>query len=101
MSSRPVLIDVHTHVYTPAYCDLMRARDATNQIPLIRKDSDGQEKVILLKEEAEKGGSNSAGRPIGPQYWDRKEKIKFMDTHGIDVSVSKNLDLDLAVRVWC
>lgn len=22
------------------------------------------------------------------QYWDRDEKIKFMDTHGIDVSVS-------------
>lgn len=88
MSSRPLLIDVHTHVYTPAYCDLMRARDGTNQIPLIRKDDNGQEKVILLKEEAEKGGSNSSGRPIGPQYWDRNEKIKFMDTHGIDVSVS-------------
>ncbi|GAA5972586.1 hypothetical protein JCM11641_001913 [Rhodosporidiobolus odoratus] len=81
--TRPLLVDIHTHVYPPSYADLMRRRD---QIPKIIKTAGGQEMCILLKEEEGKG-ANSKGRPVGPQYWDRKEKIKFMDTHGIDVSV--------------
>jgi len=63
--------------------DLMRRRE---QIPKVIKDNGGNEMVVLLKEEEGKG-ANSKGRPVGPQYWDRAEKIKFMDTHGIDVSV--------------
>ncbi|KAI5481326.1 hypothetical protein MNV49_004948 [Pseudohyphozyma bogoriensis] len=79
--TRPLLIDVHTHLYTDSYVELLRKRD---EIPIVKRDAQGQERVILLKEEVESG---NAGRPIGPQYWDRDEKIKFMDTHGIDVSV--------------
>ncbi|BGP19170.1 hypothetical protein JCM10213_005824 [Rhodosporidiobolus nylandii] len=80
---RPLLVDVHTHIYPPSYMDLMRRR---TQIPKVIKNAEGQEMCVLLKEEEGKG-ANSKGRPVGPQYWDRKEKIKFMDTHGIDVSV--------------
>jgi hypothetical protein len=43
--------------------DMLRKRTT---IPLVHSDSDGQEKIILLKEEAEAGGSNSHGRPVGP-----------------------------------
>lgn len=82
--SRPLLIDMHTHVYLPSYMDLIRKRTT---IPRVHTAEDGQERVILLKEEEAGGGSHSQGRPVGPQYWDRKEKIKFMDTHGIDVSI--------------
>ncbi|GAA5820901.1 hypothetical protein JCM3770_004859 [Rhodotorula araucariae] len=82
-ATRPLLVDVHTHIYPPSYMDLMRRRE---HIPKVIKGSDGQEMVVLLKEEEGKG-ANSKGRPVGPQYWDRSEKIKFMDTHGIDVSV--------------
>ncbi|GAA6023626.1 hypothetical protein JCM10207_005090 [Rhodosporidiobolus poonsookiae] len=81
--NRPLLVDVHTHIYPPSYMDLMRKRSS---IPKIIKNQEGQEMVVLLKEEEGKG-ANSKGRPVGPQYWDRKEKISFMDTHGIDVSV--------------
>lgn len=69
--------------YPPSYMDLMRRRE---QIPKVIKDTEGKEMVVLLKEEEGKG-ANSKGRPVGPQYWDRAEKVKFMDTHGIDVSV--------------
>ncbi|GAA5821813.1 hypothetical protein JCM11251_001038 [Rhodosporidiobolus azoricus] len=81
--TRPLLVDVHTHVYPPSYANLMRRRD---KIPKIITGADGQEMVVLLKEEEGKG-ANSKGRPVGPQYWDRTEKLTFMSTHGIDVSV--------------
>ncbi|GAA5954981.1 hypothetical protein JCM21900_005956 [Sporobolomyces salmonicolor] len=83
VAARPLLVDVHSHVYPPSYMNLMRKRA---QIPKIIKGADGGERVVLLKEEEGKG-ANSKGRPVGPQYWDRDEKIKFMDTHGIDVTV--------------
>ncbi|CEQ41701.1 SPOSA6832_03455, partial [Sporobolomyces salmonicolor] len=82
VAARPLLVDVHSHVYPPSYMELMRKRA---QIPKIIKGADGGERVVLLKEEEGKG-ANSKGRPVGPQYWDRDEKIKFMDTHGIDVT---------------
>jgi hypothetical protein len=43
--------------------DLMRKR---TDIPRVHTAPDGQEKVILLKEEAHGDGSNSQGRPVGP-----------------------------------
>ncbi|GAA5853756.1 hypothetical protein JCM8547_007436 [Rhodosporidiobolus lusitaniae] len=82
-TTRPLLVDVHTHVYPESYLNLMRRRD---QIPKIIKNTEGKEMVVLLKEEEGKG-ANSKGRPVGPQYSDRSEKIKFMDTHGIDISI--------------
>ncbi|BGP10539.1 hypothetical protein JCM10049v2_006431 [Rhodotorula toruloides] len=82
-STRPLLVDVHTHIYPPTYMNLLRRRE---QIPKVVKNNEGNEMVVLLKEEEGKG-ANSKGRPVGPQYYDREEKIKFMDAHGIDVSV--------------
>ena len=43
--------------------DLMRKRQA---IPRVYMGDGGQERMILLKEEEAAGGSNSAGRPVGP-----------------------------------
>ncbi|KAG9049653.1 hypothetical protein FS837_009624 [Tulasnella sp. UAMH 9824] len=45
------------------------------------KGSETEERLVILNDEP--GG----GRPVGPQYWDRGEKLKFMDKHGIDISV--------------
>ncbi|GAA6058675.1 hypothetical protein JCM10212_004086 [Sporobolomyces blumeae] len=82
-SPRPLLVDVHSHIYPPTYMELLRKRE---RIPKILKDDKGNERVVLLKEEEGKG-ANSKGRPVGPQYWDRDEKINFMDLHGIDATV--------------
>ncbi|KAF8076593.1 hypothetical protein FPV67DRAFT_1406072 [Lyophyllum atratum] len=77
-----LLVDIHTHVYLPRYAALLRTRSA---VPLIRSSAtrDGKldERLLILDHEP------SGGRPVGPQYWDREEKLKFMDKHGIDVSV--------------
>ena len=65
--------------------DLLRSRD---KIPYVKSFPDnpeaGERLVILPAEDTE---STSRGRPIGPDYYDMKRKLAFMDTHGIDVSV--------------
>ena len=40
--------------------------------------------MILPAEDTE---STSRGRPVGPEYYDINQKIAFMDTHSIDISV--------------
>jgi len=75
--SKP-LLDVHTHVYLPRYAAVLRSRSVA---PKILSTPSGDERLLILENEP------SGGRPVGPQYWDRNEKLKFMDLHGIDVSV--------------
>ncbi|KAG8928305.1 hypothetical protein FRC02_007087 [Tulasnella sp. 418] len=40
-----------------------------------------EDRLLILEDEP------SGGRPVGPQYWDRDEKLAFMDRHEIDISV--------------
>nr|OQO27051.1 hypothetical protein B0A51_07392 [Rachicladosporium sp. CCFEE 5018] len=79
------VVDVHTHVYPPKYMDLLRSRTA---VPYVRSFPDnpaaGDRLVILPAEDTE---STSRGRPIGSEYFDIKQKVAFMDQHGIDISV--------------
>ncbi|KAI0082420.1 amidohydrolase 2 [Panus rudis PR-1116 ss-1] len=78
-----LLIDVHTHVYLPRYASFLRSRTQVPRIFSRTNPASGQpeERLLILDNEP------SAGRPIGAQYWDRDEKLKFMDRHGIHVSV--------------
>lgn len=93
-----MLVDIHTHVYLPRYAALLRSRSS---VPFIRSKitSDGktEDRLLILDHEP------SGGRPVGAQYWNREgsshlcygilidiatiEKLRFMDNHGIDVSV--------------
>lgn len=65
--------------------DLLRAR---SKVPYVRSFPDnpaaGDRLVILPAEDTE---STSRGRPIGPEYYDVRQKLAFMDAHGIDISV--------------
>ncbi|KAJ7490375.1 hypothetical protein B0H11DRAFT_2401170 [Mycena galericulata] len=70
-----LVADVHTHVYLPRYC------------ALLRHDGKPDDRLLILDHEP------SGGRPVGPQYWDRDEKLKFMDRHGIDLSVVRRKPL--------
>lgn len=78
----PPIVDIHTHVYPPYYISLLRSRST---IPFIRSSPVG-DRLIILPDEAS-STSLSAGRPIGPEYYDISEKIAFMDKHSIGVSV--------------
>ncbi|KAF9491355.1 amidohydrolase 2 [Pleurotus eryngii] len=81
---KKLLVDVHTHVYLPRYADLLRSRSAVPRIiPAAAGSTDSKpsERLLILDHEP------SGGRPVGPQYWSRDEKLGFMDKHGIDVSI--------------
>ncbi|KAK7514415.1 uracil-5-carboxylate decarboxylase [Phyllosticta citriasiana] len=80
-------VDVHTHIYPPSYMSLLRARTT---VPYVRNFSDAPQNarlIILPGEDALDKPSTARGRPIGPEYFDITEKLKFMDTHGITKSV--------------
>ncbi|THH16447.1 hypothetical protein EW146_g4207 [Bondarzewia mesenterica] len=82
MALSRLVVDIHTHVYLPRYASVLRSRTAAPRI-FSRSAPSGQteDRLVILDNEP------SGGRPIGPQYWDRDEKLKFMDKHGIDISI--------------
>ncbi|KAL4242500.1 metallo-dependent hydrolases superfamily protein [Abortiporus biennis] len=82
MATQRLLVDIHTHVYLPRYAAFLRTRTTVPRI-FSRTSPTGQqeERLVILDNEP------SGGRPVGAQYWDREEKLKFMDRHGIDVSI--------------
>lgn len=79
------VVDVHTHMYPPAFMALLRARDKVPYVRSFPDDPSAGDRLVILP--AEDTASTSRGRPIGSEYFDVAEKIAFMDTHGIDISV--------------
>jgi aminocarboxymuconate-semialdehyde decarboxylase len=77
MSLRPLLIDAHSHIYTPRLVQLLKQRSQNPRIHGVP----GKEKLAILPEEVD------GGRTVGPQYWDRRVKLNFMNRHGIDASI--------------
>ncbi|KAI1171373.1 2-amino-3-carboxymuconate-6-semialdehyde decarboxylase [Nemania sp. FL0916] len=99
-SSNSKVVDIHTHMYPPAYVELLESRTT---IPLIRRFAGAKDpRYIILPAEAEAlekitsaggdaaaaaTGANLPGRPIMTHYSSLAQKLHFMDTHGIDISV--------------
>lgn len=90
------VVDIHTHMYPPAYVELLESRKT---IPLIRRFASAKDpRYIILPAEAEALDkitasesstlpANLPGRPITTHYSSLAQKLHFMDTHGIDISV--------------
>lgn len=84
------VVDIHTHMYPPSYVDILSSRDT---IPLVRKfDSASDPRLILLEAEVPSltgpnVSTNPPGRPLTKHYSSLAQKIHFMDTHHIDISV--------------
>ncbi|GAP86536.2 putative uracil-5-carboxylate decarboxylase [Rosellinia necatrix] len=94
-STSSKVVDIHTHMYPPAYVELLESRKA---IPLIRRFPGVKDpRYVILPAEAEAldkitSGSDTAptnlpGRPITTHFSSLAQKLHFMDTHGIDISV--------------
>ncbi|KAI9890097.1 MAG: hypothetical protein M1814_004496 [Vezdaea aestivalis] len=86
MASDTTVVDIHTHIYPPSYIELLRNRAKP---PLIRNSGpNGEARLIILPGEDDPSRpAASRGRPIGLEYYDIKQKIKFMDEHRISISV--------------
>ncbi|PHH63042.1 hypothetical protein CDD81_6373 [Ophiocordyceps australis] len=92
--SKPTVVDIHTHMYTPSYIKLLQGRSA---IPLVRQFAQAPEPRLVLFEsesralaEALRDPSSAAktvGRALTPDYTSLQHKMSFMDAHGIDISV--------------
>ncbi|KAJ9154924.1 Uracil-5-carboxylate decarboxylase [Pleurostoma richardsiae] len=86
------IVDVHTHMYPPSYVKILEKRST---IPLVRDFPGLQDpRLILLSAEVESlneasndGSSKPPGRPLTKHYSSLDQKIHFMDTHKIDISV--------------
>lgn len=84
------VVDIHTHMYPPSYVDILTSRST---IPLVRTfPSSPDPRLILLEAEVPSltGADASAkppGRPLTKHYSSLAQKIHFMDTHHIDISV--------------
>ena len=87
------IVDIHTHMYPPAYVQLLESRKS---IPFIRRFAGAEDpRYIILPAEAEAlekiredaAPSNLPGRPVTSHYSSLEQKLHFMDTHKIDISV--------------
>jgi predicted TIM-barrel fold metal-dependent hydrolase len=81
------IVDIHTHIYPPSYVDLLRSRSTVPYVRNFEDAPDSSRLIILPGEDDPSTPSTSRGRPIGPEYYDVKQKIAFMDQHKIDKSV--------------
>lgn len=73
MSTRPPIIDIHSHIYPASWIALLRSRNAP---PCI--DSDANTLV---------NRPGVTGNPLLSSLYDIATKIQFMDEHGVDISV--------------
>ncbi|KAI8088677.1 uncharacterized protein BX664DRAFT_331098 [Halteromyces radiatus] len=82
------VVDIHTHVYVPSYLQLLRERTQVPRIlpPLDPEDESSLERLVILPGE-DKDASTANGRPVTLGFSHIGEKLKFMDQHGIDISV--------------
>ncbi|KAM0562244.1 hypothetical protein ACHAPJ_002690 [Fusarium lateritium] len=91
-SSSSRVVDIHTHMYPPSYIRILESR---SKIPLVRKFPQAPDpRLILLEaevkalEEATKDPkAKPPGRPLTSHYASLAQKVHFMDTHKIDISV--------------
>jgi len=66
MSTRKLLVDVHSHVYLPRYAAFLRARAVPPRIfsrPIPGEPGAEEDRLVILDNEP------AGGRPVGPQVF--------------------------------
>ncbi|KAG8530390.1 uncharacterized protein KY384_004892 [Bacidia gigantensis] len=94
---KSTLIDVHTHIYPPAYLRLLRSR---KQVPYLldlpnhegdedstHSDSPSPRLIILPSDNDQRIPPAKRGRPLDSGYSSVPEILEFMDVHGIGKSI--------------
>ncbi|KAL8871145.1 MAG: hypothetical protein Q9174_002966 [Haloplaca sp. 1 TL-2023] len=87
MSWNRRVVDVHTHIYPPSYLSLLRSRNTPPYIHDFPDRRTPSRLIILPSDDDPSVPPEARGRPIDASYSSIEEKLKFMDTHGIFISV--------------
>ncbi|EIT82221.1 putative metal-dependent hydrolase [Aspergillus flavus] len=82
----PLIVDIHTHVYPPAYMEMLRARKS---VPYVHDPANGTDPrlIILSSDDDPSIPLDERGRPVDSSYWNIEVKLAFMRRHGINCSV--------------
>ncbi|KAI9166769.1 2-amino-3-carboxymuconate-6-semialdehyde decarboxylase [Paramyrothecium foliicola] len=91
-STKGRVVDIHTHMYPPSYIKILESRST---IPLVRTFPQASDpRLILLEAEvssletaSKDATAKLPGRPLTSHYASLAQKIHFMNTHHIDISV--------------
>jgi predicted TIM-barrel fold metal-dependent hydrolase len=75
-----MLIDIHTHIYTRPYLEALSRR---TEIPRVDIKDDGEHLMIFRNEAEALGGT----RPMSTAFFRPEDKLEFMATAGIDLSI--------------
>ena len=81
------LVDVHTHMYPPAYIDTLSERTTTPYIHRPTDPSAAPRLIILPSDDDPSLPPAQRGRPLDAAYSSLGAKIAFMDRHRISASV--------------
>ncbi|KAA8652589.1 amidohydrolase family protein [Aspergillus tanneri] len=81
----PLVVDVHTHVYPPAYMEMLRGRKTVPYVHDPAGDADPR-LIILSSDDDPSIPLDERGRPVDASYWDIDVKLDFMRRHGINCS---------------
>lgn len=86
-TNKSPIVDIHTHLYPPSYIKLLSARTTVPRIHASTSSSETDRLIILPSDDDLSLPATSRGRPVGAAYSSISNKIAFMDTHHIDISV--------------
>ena len=81
------IVDIHTHMYPPAYLKLLASR---TDVPYIHHPSDASlppRLIILSSDNDSSKPKDHRGRPVDSSYSSFDSKLKFMKDHSITCSV--------------
>lgn len=83
--SKHTVVDIHTHVYPPAYMAMLKARKS---VPYVHEPAGATPRLIILSSDNDPAiPIDQRGRPVDSSYSDINVKLSFMQQHGIDCSV--------------
>ncbi|KAL8926632.1 MAG: hypothetical protein Q9172_001707 [Xanthocarpia lactea] len=87
MTSTYPIVDIHTHIYPPAYLTLLRSRKTIPYLLDLPDKAAAPRLIILPSDDDASIPQESRGRPIDTSYSSISEKLRFMNMHDIHTSV--------------
>ncbi|KAL8781842.1 MAG: hypothetical protein Q9213_005844 [Squamulea squamosa] len=87
MASSTPIVDIHTHIYPPSYLTLLRSRTTVPYLLDLLDKTAPPRLIILPSDDNSSIPPECRGRPIDASYSSIREKLRFMDNHGIQTSI--------------